>query len=42
MGVGQAASAIGGYQSQVAQTEARNNQLAANYNQRRVAYEKAT
>ena len=40
MGVGQAASAIGGYQSQVAQTEARNNQLAANYNQRRVAYEK--
>ena len=40
MGIGQAASAIGGYQSQVAQTEARNNQLAANYNQRKSAYEK--
>lgn len=40
MGVGQAASAIGGYQSQVAQTRARNNQLAANYNQRKSAYEK--
>lgn len=40
MGVGQAATAIGGYQSQVAQTNAQDDQLAAGYNQRRVGYEK--
>ena len=40
MGVGQAASAIGGYQSQVAQTDARNRQLANSYNQKRISYEK--
>ena len=40
MGAGQAISAIGGFQSASAQTAAKNNQIAANYNQRRVAYEK--
>ena len=40
MGVGQAASAIGGYQSQVSQDRSKNNQLAANYNPRKSAYEK--
>ena len=39
MGVGQAASAIGGYQSQVAQTDARNRQIAASYNQNKRNYE---
>ena len=41
MGVGQAASAIGGYQSQVAATDARNKQIANDYNQRKSLYEKS-
>jgi len=40
MGAGQAMSAIGSYQSASSQTAAKNRQIAANYNQRRVAYEK--
>ena len=40
MGAGQAISAIGSYQSASAQTAAKNRQIAANYNQRKVAYEK--
>ena len=40
MGAGQAISAIGGYSSQVSQTNAKNQQIKANYDQRRVAYEK--
>ena len=40
MGAGQAISAIGSYQSASSQTAAKNQQIAANYNQRRVAYEK--
>jgi hypothetical protein len=41
MGVGQAASAIGGYQSQVAATDARNKQIANDYNQRKSLYQKS-
>ena len=40
MGAGQAISAIGSYQSASSQTAARNQQIAANYNQRKAAYEK--
>ena len=40
MGAGQALSAIGSYQTASSQTAAKNQQIAANYNQRRVAYEK--
>ena len=40
MGAGQAISAIGGYQSASSQTAAKNKQIAANYNQRKAAYEK--
>lgn len=40
MGAGQAISAIGSYQSASSQTAAKNQQIAANYNQRKAAYEK--
>ena len=40
MGAGQAISAIGSYQSASSQTAAKNQQIAANYNQRKATYEK--
>lgn len=39
MGLGQAASAVGGFQSKTQQTKEKNRQIANNYNQRRVSYE---
>ena len=40
MDAGQAMSAIGGFESASSQTAAKNNQIAANYNQRKASYEK--
>ena len=40
LGAGQAISAVGSYSSQVSQTNAKNQQILANYNQRKASYEK--
>ena len=40
MGAFQAVSAVAGFNQASSQTDAKNKQILANYNQRRVAYEK--